>query len=77
MGMIIDLIGYVGMVSLLLGIYVVRREGWAFRSDILLIIGQSGLVINCLYYHAYPAVIANAILVVITAKNIRKDLKKE
>ena len=44
--MIFDIIGYIAMVLLPIGILLVRKENAALKSDIILELGQIGLVIN-------------------------------
>lgn len=71
-----DVVGYIGMIFLLLGIGLVRKKGYALYSDICIVIGDIGLIANCLYYGALPATLVNTIIVFLTFFNIRKDLRE-
>lgn len=75
--MIIDIIGYIGMAFLLIGIALVRKKNYALYSDLCILVGDIGLAINCFYYSAIPACIVNAIIAAMTVFNIRKDLREK
>lgn len=74
--MIIEIIGYIAMLLLVIGVYLIRKKKYAFQCDILLTLGQIGIVINSFYFGALPAAIANAVATVFSLLNIREDLKE-
>jgi len=64
------------MALLLCGVYLVRRKKYALQSDLALLFGQAGLVVNCFYFGAFPGAFVNAICIVLSLNNIRKDLEE-
>jgi len=73
---IVNAIGYIGMVLLLLGIYLVRNPKRALHSDICILITDALLAVNCWFYGTIPVCIVNAIICILTVWNIKKDLKE-
>ena len=63
------------MIMIPFGILLVRKTNQELKSDIILEIGQIGLVLNSLYYGAIPAAVVNIVCAIIGLFNIRKDIK--
>lgn len=73
--LLIDIIGWVGMVSLLLAYGLLTARVWAAASwqyQILNLVGAGCLTVNTAYYQAWPSAALNVVWFVIGAIGLLK-----
>lgn len=73
--LIIDIIGWVGAITLLLAYGAVSRgmvQGTSFGYQLANAIGSVGLLLNSTYYHAFPSTFVNIVWVGIAVVTMAK-----
>jgi hypothetical protein len=72
---LVDIIGYAGMVLILLAFYLIsagKVEGNSRAYQVINLFGGVGILINAYYFNAMPSVVLNAIWIVIAGVALAK-----
>jgi hypothetical protein len=75
LNILIDILGWVGAVALLVAYALISRgrfSGHSVPYQVLNVVGSVGLIVNTIYYGAYPSTFVNVVWIAIAILTLRR-----